>query len=76
MPFFYHLTTGIGIIIHKCGQFVKVKPGGHLFTSDHLAPAPANHPMLRKIGGIASYADKEYIRAGYPGTGQGWPPRP
>jgi hypothetical protein len=29
--------------------------------------------MIRKIGGIAGYADKEYIRGRLPGDRQGWP---
>jgi hypothetical protein len=46
------------IIIKKRSRFVKVKPGVPGLSPDHRAPDPANHPMIRKIGGIAIYADK------------------
>ena len=46
------------IIIKKSCQFVKMKPGDHLWTPDHMAPAPANHPMIMKIRGNAICADK------------------
>jgi hypothetical protein len=72
-PGLYHLTTGLGVIINKFGQFVKVKPGGRLFTADPLPAVLGHPPMIRKIGGIAGYADKKHIRGRLPGDRQGWP---